>query len=287
MSKLKRILAATDFSPLGDSALRRAALLAAREDAELLIVHAIPGTSALAEIFGSQDNLLARVRTVAEARLAALSKTAMDTGASRVFMEIVEGSARQAVKDVAGGFHPDLLVVGAHGRGILQQMFLGGTVSGVLVCVGCPVLVVRQAPHYDYRRALVAVDLGSRSEAVLRTALSTAGKASLTAIHAYIEAKLRYEVFSDKDLSQCKEPETRAVERKMRTLLADPELAGRNLECRIVQGHPNSVLPEAAKTLDADIIVAGRHSGSRIEEAVMGSVVRFLTYNSPCDVLVV
>lgn len=42
MNPMRRILAATDFSGLGNHAVRRAMLLAAREDAELLVVHAFP-----------------------------------------------------------------------------------------------------------------------------------------------------------------------------------------------------------------------------------------------------
>ena len=40
--KLKRILAATDFSALGDAAIHRAIVLAAREESELVILHAMP-----------------------------------------------------------------------------------------------------------------------------------------------------------------------------------------------------------------------------------------------------
>lgn len=51
--KVKRILAATDFSSLGDAAIHRAALLAAREDSKLVIVHAMPSSSVLDDVFGA------------------------------------------------------------------------------------------------------------------------------------------------------------------------------------------------------------------------------------------
>jgi nucleotide-binding universal stress UspA family protein len=39
--------------------------------------------------------------------------------------------------------------------------------------------------------------------------------------------------------------------------------------------------------MGADLIVVGKHGGSRLEESVMGSIARLLAYYAPCDVLVV
>lgn len=290
MTTLKRILAATDFSRLGNDAVRRAALLAAREDAVLLVVHAFPRLSALDAAFGAGSDLPARMRAVADANLASLAQGAMEAGAQSVRVELAEGSAHRSVVALAERFRPDLLAIGAHGKGLLQQLFLGGTASRILAQTTCPVLVVRREPAGDYRQALAAVDLGPRSEIVLRAALVVAAQARVTTVHAYqapFEAKLRYKGFAEEDIARYAEAEARAAERNMAALLADPELAGLGLESRIVHGHPNPMLPETADALGADLIVAGRHDGSRLEEAVMGSVVRFLAYYAPCDVLVV
>lgn len=290
MTNLKRILAATDYSPLGNGAVCRAAWLAAREGSELLIVHAMPQLLALHEAFGADDGLPARMRAAAEANLAALVQTAQGIGAQNVRAEIAEGSAHRTVADAADSFHPDLLVIGAHGKGVLQQFFLGGTASSILVHAICPVLVVRRGPEGDYRQALAAVDLGPRSEAVLHASLAVASQARVTAVHAYqapFEAKLRHKAFSEEDITRYAEREAQAAHRNMRTLLDDPKLTGLDLDSRIVHGHPNPTLPETANALGADLIVVGRHSGSRLEEKVMGSITHFLAYYAPCDVLVV
>jgi len=290
MTTIKRILAATDFSRLGDEAIRRAALLAAREDAELLVVHAFPRLSALDAAFGAGDSLPARLREAAEANLDARVEAARAAGAGRVRREIAEGSAHRAVADAAEVFRPDLVVIGAHGKGALQQFFLGGTASRILARAACPVLVVRRPIEGDYDRALAAVDLGPRSETVLRAALVVAARAQVTLLHAYqapFEAKLHYKTFPEADIARYVEMEARAAERNTLALLADPELAGLAIASKIVHGHPNPVLFEAASELRADLIVAGRHGGSRMEEAVMGSICRLLAYYAACDVLVV
>jgi nucleotide-binding universal stress UspA family protein len=287
---LKRILAATDFSALGDAAIHRAIVLAAREDSELVILHAMPGPSLLGDVFGTDGNLPARMRSVAGDKLAALADGAMQAGARKVRTEIAEGSARRAVADAAESFHPDLLVIGAHGKGLLQQFFLGGTASRILVGADCPVLVARREPAGDYRRALAAVDLGPRSEAVLRAAIVVAGPGGITAAHAYqapFEAKLRYKGFSAEDIARYSEPEAQAAQRNVAALLADPDLAGLGLKIRIAHGHPNPLLFDLANEMGADLIVVGKHGGSRLEESVMGSITRLLAYYAPCDVLVI
>lgn len=105
----------------------------------------------------------------------------------------------------------------------------------------CPVLVVRRESARDYRQALAAVDLGPRSDAVLRAALVVAAQASVTAFHAYqapFEAKLRNKGFSEEDIACYTEPEGRAAERNIAALLADPELVGLNLKTRVVLATP-------------------------------------------------
>lgn len=71
----------------------------------------------------------------------------------------------------------------------------------------------------------------------------------------------------------------------MDALLGDPVLARRDIERRVARGAPDPGLPTASSYLQADLVVAGKHSGSRIGDAVMGSLSRFPAYYTACDVL--
>mgnify|MGYP001293334394 CR=1 FL=1 len=289
MIAVKRLLVATDFSPLGAEAVRRAALLAARERAELLIVHALPRLSTLDAVYGAEGGMPGQLRAAAEAHLVGQVETAHKAGAAGARGDLVEGAAHRAVADAAETFRPDLIVIGAHGRGMLQQFFLGGTAARILAQAACPVLVTRRPCAADYRQALAAVDLGPRSEAVLRAALVVAASARVTLVHAYqapFEARLRNKEFPEADIRRYAEQASRGAERNLDALLADPELAGLDIARRIVHGDPNPALPDAIRELDADLIVVGRHGGTRIGEALMGSVPRFLAYYADCDVLI-
>jgi len=290
MNPIKRVLAATDFSRLGNDAVHRAALLAAREDAELLIVHTLPRLSTLKAAFGFDDKLPGLLRAAAEANMKALVEVARSANAGRVRTEIYEGSAHRSVADASETFRPDLVVIGAHGKGLLQQFFLGGTAARILAHATCPVLIARKPVEADYRQALVAIDLGPHSKAVIHAAMVVAARAQVTTVHAYrapFEAQLRYKHIPEEDILRYAEVASREARKSMDALLAAPELAGRKIDCRIVHGDPNPALPDAIREFNAELMIVGKHGGSRIGESVMGSVSRFLAYYAPCDVLVV
>ncbi|MCP9758799.1 universal stress protein [Aquitalea sp. S1-19] len=286
MPALERILVTTDFSPLGNAAVRRATRLAARDGAKLLLVHALPRFPTLQAVFVDHGQVAQQMRAAAEAHIGTLLAEADAAGVVDVRGEIGEGAAHRVVADAIETFHPDLVVIGAHGKGLLQQFFLGGTAARILAQSTSPVLVVRELLEADYQHVVAAVDLGPRSPVVLAAAHRVGARAQLTAVYAYtapFEASLRYKGFPEEDIRRYVEKEAQAAQPRMDALLA---ASGLTQDARIVYGDINPALPEAVRELGAELIVVGKHGGTRVEEAIMGSVPRFLAYYAPCDVLV-
>lgn len=287
MKAIKRILATTDFSSLGNAAVERALLLAAREKAEVLVVHALPEPGPFTAVLGSGSDLHQRMHSAAQESLTEL----VQAGGKQVVgarAQVLEGAAANVLTRAATDFQPDLIVIGAHARGTVKQFLLGGTASRILERAPCPVLVIRQSVRADYARALAAVDLGAGSPRVVVNALMLARFGRTTVVHAYeapFNAKLRYRGISNEDVERMMTNAAETAKARMAALLNAPELAGANLETRIVTGHPNPVLFDLASELEVDLIVAGRHKGTAIEEAIMGSIARLLAYHAPCDVL--
>ena len=287
MKPIKRILAATDFSPLGNAAVERAIMLAAREKAKLHAVHAFPKLDALNAILATGDSLHGQLRGAAQENLDELTRQAA-AGAAKISAEVLEGSAAEVISRAAGDFSPDLIVSGAHAKGAVQQFFLGGTASRILERASCPVLVVRQPTQADYARVLAAVDLESDSTRVIENAMAISRHGQITVAHAYqspFDSRLHYHAISAEHLERLAENEATKAQSRMAELIATAELTGANLQTRIIRGHPNPVLFDLAAEMNADLIVALRHKGSRIEEAIMGSIARLLAYYAPCDVL--
>ena len=288
MKAIKRILATTDFSTLGNAAVERALLLATRDKAEVRAVHALPEPGLFTAVLGSGSDLHEQMRSAAQEDLGNLIERGVgqDTGAHT---QVVEGTVHEVVARAAADFQPDLIVIGAHARGTVKQFLLGGTASRILERATCPVLVIRQPVRADYSRTLVAVDLEPDSPRVVANALVLARFGRTTVVHAYqapFNAKLRYRGIANEDVERMMANAADMAKARMAALLAAPELAGANLETRIVTGHPNPVLFDLASELEVVLIVAGRHKGTAVEETIMGSISRLLAYHAPCDVLV-
>lgn len=289
MKQIKRILAATDFSPLGDAAVDRAAMLAAGDKSALRVVHAFPSPGAFESLLAAGDVLSPRLRTAARESLDRLVRRSSGASATAsIDADIVEGAASEVITKSAADFGADLIVIGAHAQGALRQFFLGGTASRILARTRCPVLVVRQPAQSRYGNVLAAVDLGPESGRVVDAALALSRDGTITVAHACLspfDSRLHYRSDSAEQLEELAEREAEKARESMKALVSAYAAAGPGLQVRVVRGHPNPVLFDLAAETRADVIVALRHKGSRIGEDILGSIARLLAYNAPCDVL--
>lgn len=59
--------------------------------------------------------------------------------------EVLRGAPEQAIVEAAQNWNADLIVVGSHGYGWLERMFLGSVSNAIVRHAPCSVLVVRKA----------------------------------------------------------------------------------------------------------------------------------------------
>lgn len=283
---LSHILVATDFSDCGNRAVQRAALIAAQQGATLRIVHALPGAALTWQLLRVQGmEVESLLRNAVEVLLKELGTDIQSRLHVDVTHDVGTGAAHRVIVDAVETHQPDLLVIGAHGEGIVQQVLLGGTAGRLLAHGTHPVLVVRRVAEGPYRKVVAAVDLGIHTQAVLDATRSIAPMARLQAVHAFhapFERQLRLSGVSEQALQQYRDEErTRTEERFTQWLPEDGPIE------RIVRdGRPTSVLLEWVAAHDTDLIVASRHGGTRFADIVLGSVPRFLAFHAVCDVLV-
>jgi len=141
-------------------------------------------------------------------------------GAATINAKVLEGSATEVISMAAGDFSPDLIVIGAHAQGAVQQFFLGGTASRILVRASCPVLVVRKPTQADYARVLAAVDLEPDSTRVIENALAMLHHGRITIAHAYqppFDSNLNYSANSAEYLERLAETEPRRHKARWRS----------------------------------------------------------------------
>jgi nucleotide-binding universal stress UspA family protein len=144
----RRIVAAVDFSDVSMAALRQAACLAAEADAHLTAMHVIEVPEHLALWIDRVDGI-SHVRAWAEAAERHLrGAVGPETREyARVDQRVETGKAYREILRVADEQQADLIVIGAHGHGVIEQMFVGSTAQHVVRRAACPVLVVRQPSH--------------------------------------------------------------------------------------------------------------------------------------------
>jgi universal stress protein A len=127
----KRILCPVDFSEESRAALRVAADLASRFDAELTLFHAVPDAAARVASAPEATGSLAQWKTQAEG-----------LGVAHVATATASGDPRAVIVEHAqtGGF--DLVVMGTHGRTGRDRLLIGSVAENVVRSSRVPVLTV-------------------------------------------------------------------------------------------------------------------------------------------------
>lgn len=142
MLTFKSILHPTDFSEASELALRMAVGLARDYQARLIVLHALEPPVYYGEL-GVSFIPPEDYREKAQERIAAL------VGPDRpieVETIVVEGIAAVEILRAASELHPDLIVIGSHGRTGLGRVLMGSVAEEISRKAPCPVLIVRE-PH--------------------------------------------------------------------------------------------------------------------------------------------
>lgn len=139
------IVAAIDFSPSSAHAAAFAISLAEEADAHLTLVHALDLPPAVETWIVESEAGTARLREWQQGASARLHDLVpADAGTYCHVEERVDaGAASRVILDVAAARHAGLLVIGAHGGGSLDRLFVGSTAQRVVRQAACPVLIVR------------------------------------------------------------------------------------------------------------------------------------------------
>ena len=142
----KNILAPTDFSEVSKVAVGYAAKLADAVHASLHLHHVAPDPKAgnwaveSAGMGHTLDQTAGNVREKLDTLLTAEERANLTLESYVGF-----GAPADQIVDYAGTHDVDLIVMGTHGRGGIEKMWLGSVTEKVLRQADCPVLVVRHS----------------------------------------------------------------------------------------------------------------------------------------------
>lgn len=286
--RFRKILCPVDFSPGSEQALRTAALLAKRNDAELVVAHTwyVPPLAYAGEAWMLAPDLVDTMVEEDTRGLEAALATARGLGAraTSVMQNGVPSDRILTLLEEDPSF--DLVVVGTHGRTGLARVVLGSVAEQVVRRSPCSVLAARpQAGDRPFHTVLCPIDFSdsSRDAIELANGFGTEGS-ELTLMHA-IELPTSYgqEPTLMHTVAELDRTTTAALERWAE---AARKTAHGPVTAVTRRGRAGAQILGMLEEGTFDLVVMGTHGRTGIRRALLGSVAEKVVRHAPCSVLV-
>jgi nucleotide-binding universal stress UspA family protein len=279
-----KILAATDFSTRSQREVRRAGLLARDAGANLALAHVV-----------DEDRPRALVdleRKEAERMLAEQIATIPELAGLACRPVVVEGDPFAGILRAAASVGADLLVMGAHRKQLLRDVFVGTTVERVIRTGPYPVLMVNAEAEQPYRVLFAAVDTSEASINALRVAqaLGWIGKLQVTLVHAFTataKGKMKVAGISQAGIDEHIAAERRRATGELSTLLEAGQLDAGQWSMRVEDGRPFTVISRAVQERKPDVLLIGTRGRTGLPKLLLGSVTEQVLRSLDVDILAV
>jgi len=292
-----KILYATDLSERTEAAARRSVELARAHGASLRAVHVIEADleeETLRLLFrgqgGGAQEATRELERASEARMTEqLSTIAGGQPAPQWSAACRWGRGAAEIAAEARDWGADLVVIGAHGRRVVRDLFLGATAERLVHERSGPVLVVKRPPADGYRRILVAVDGSPRSRHALEVAAALAPQAELQLLGVHDTTPLERIYGAGEgvaeELQAALQSGRQQTAGELERLVADLPERERISHFEARSGDPATVISQYAEQAGVDLIALGSRGLSRWQGALLGSVARRVAHQSEQDVL--
>ena len=212
--------------------------------------------------------------------------------------QIRDGQPWREIQAVAEELPADLVVMGTHGIGGFERLFLGSVTERVLRRLPCPVMTVCHEEGQTWAapglvgRILCATDLAESSTGTIAFALALAAKyeAPLTLLHvvdagsdpafAPLLGDLEHARLQAEIVRMARENLAKAVPEEARS-------RGLALDQRVSVGRPFEEILKAATEQRADLIVMGTQGRGPLGRLLFGSTAHQVVRHATCPVLTV
>ncbi len=281
MYEVDHVLAATDGSEHGMSAVVTSACCARRSGASLDVVAIAESVLAPVgvDVALYEDTFAEQLRAQVEAQMA-------QAEASEAPLHLHVGLAAPAITQVAEDVNADLIVVGAHPRPAVARFLVGSTAERVIRLARRPVLVATEQRREPFRRVLVAVDLSGQSHRVLEAAVATAIACGSELRALYVQDRLT-PMLLEAALFDEKETRHHARSQLKKTLAKVSVPSELMVSQEVREGHAGQEILHVAEDWDADLIVMGAHGFGFFNRLLLGSISTYVLRHGHRATLVV
>lgn len=265
MISVSKILLPVAFSERCRGAAHYAGALACRFGAEVVLLHVVVppypayggGPEALA--YSSAADVFAQNLEQGKAQLETFLADELQSLPVRRVLR--QGDPAHSITEYAHEEKFELVVMPTHGYGPFRRFLLGSVTAKVLHDTDCPVWTgphMEAAPARDsigFHKVVCGLDLGPQSHSVLGWAaeFTEAFRSRLTIVHTLPKSSARLDgIYFD---PEWRAQEVKAAQESISNLQRD---LGVSCEARIETGDVPSALGDAARDLNADLMVIGR-----------------------------
>ena len=287
-----RVLLATDGSEDAHNATAWLARFPLPANSRLRVVSVVsipPSALDVPPVREFEASLREAARQAAEAARTALAHRFAETE-----VQVPEGEARETILRMAEEWPADLVVLGARGLGAVAGFLLGSVSLGVARHAHCSVLVVKRGTDV-IPGVLVAID-GSAHAAAAAAFLARLPLDPTVVVRLVgVVQPPRYPATTPRFASgMVREALTQIVQERSTVLegalaKAAAPLAGvvKNVERRVLVGHPVEALTVAAATPDVGLVVVGARGLGTLGRLLLGSVSEGLLRHVDRPILIV
>lgn len=292
MTKIRSILAATDFSPAAEAAVRRALSLAEALGVPLCLLHAFDasawhgrkGARHANRLAGAQPPELRMRQRLADAAASLGEQTEVEIGA-----HFGMGPPAEVIGSHVSSQVGALVVVGSRAEPTLSG--LGSTALKVVRSPACPILIVRVAEERPYGTVLSAVDLREGSVRAASLAVDLFPDAHHHLLCALDPATDSDAWDADVELEEARlrhESLHAQAEQELQQFAQRASVGARYPLIAIVANDvPARAILVGADSLRADCVVVGHHGQGAATDSFLGSMAQHVIYAAMSDPLVV
>jgi len=278
------IIAATDLSKRGDRGVHRAAELAGRQGAQLVVLHVVDDDQPTA--------MIANEIRHAEESIRQTISSPDSTGGSAPQVLVRTGHAPEVIAQAAEEFDADLIVMGAHRRRLLADIFIGTTIERVIRASRRPVMMANLPVEGPHRGMVVAVDFSEPSKHAVREArrLGFMDGRRLVLLHAFTPVARDVMHYASVDTRAVDEHVSKEALRARADLVAfcrDVDIPVGEADLRVADGQPDGVVTDVIAATNADLLVIGTRGASGLKRLLMGSLAERLLRTIEIDILAV
>lgn len=277
----KKVLYPTDFSPYCNAIMENMTKLKPIGIEEVLLLHVID-KRLLAQLPVATAELLKTLETDANEKINTLSKKLKNNLGLNVETRVEVGIPFHQIVATAKAEASSLIIMGSHGKSLVEEMLLGSTTENVLRHATVPLLVEKFDVRYlkeditcferhknPFEKILFPTDFSICSKSVIPYLLhfKSCGTKEIIVVHVQDMTKIaphlldRLPEFQDIDTGRLSDIKTTLLEGGIP-----------NVKIVIREGVPFREIELIANQEDVGLIVIGSHGKSMIKEAMLGSV---------------